>query len=212
MAPQAIPSDKDSRADSAGLRERKRARTRRAIIDAAWVLFTRDGEAATSMHAIAELAEVSDVTMYNYVNSRAQLIEEMFSRDGSMERAVTALAELAEDVPPIEALRALNRAQLEISGAEFRRQRKMLRLINGEPVLRGAYRNAQSGYLEILVDALLPRATRIGMSQQDLHLLCLAYSGMIDGISESRQALSSARAWVDAADHALDLLAAGWAR
>ncbi|MEV6130575.1 TetR/AcrR family transcriptional regulator [Streptomyces violaceusniger] len=208
----AVPPKAADKDLGTGLRERKRQRTRQAILDAAWVLFTRDGVAGTPIRSIAELAEVSDVTLYSYFKSRSQLIEELMSRHSGMDRVVAALNERPASEGPVEALRAIQRRQAELSAAEFKRQIKILRMINDDPVMRGAYRNSLTHYNEILVRTLLPRAQAVGMSERNLTLLCMAFHGMVDGLSDSADALASPQAWADATDEALALLADGWGR
>lgn len=51
----------------AGLRSRKKVKTRLAIEDAALALFEAHGYEATTVEEIAELAEVSTTTFFRYV-------------------------------------------------------------------------------------------------------------------------------------------------
>jgi AcrR family transcriptional regulator len=193
-----------------GRRERKARRTRQLILDAAWLLFTRDGVAQTSVAAIAEVAEVSEVTLYNHFGSRQCLIDEVMSEHGSMDRAVAAIRARPEGEGPIEAMRAIHRGQAELSDDEFRRQVKIVRMINEDPLMRGAYRRQLGAYVEQLVDALRPRAERVGMPRHQLALFCFAFGGIVDALSEDERALASAKAWAEATDAALVLLATGW--
>jgi AcrR family transcriptional regulator len=58
---------------TAGLRERKRVRTRRAIADAALELFARQGFHATTIPQIAEAADVSPRTVSGYFPAKEDL-------------------------------------------------------------------------------------------------------------------------------------------
>ena len=57
-----------------GLRERKKARTRRVIADAAARLFAERGYERVAVSDVAHEAEVSDQTVYNYFQTKEQLV------------------------------------------------------------------------------------------------------------------------------------------
>jgi AcrR family transcriptional regulator len=57
-----------------GLRERKKARTRRVIADAAARLFAERGYERVAVSDVAREAEVSDQTVYNYFQTKEQLV------------------------------------------------------------------------------------------------------------------------------------------
>ncbi|HEY2796136.1 MAG TPA: TetR/AcrR family transcriptional regulator, partial [Micromonosporaceae bacterium] len=58
----------------AGLREQKKAQTRRTIAAAAADLFGRDGYVAVTMAQVATAAGVSDQTLYNYFPTKESLV------------------------------------------------------------------------------------------------------------------------------------------
>ncbi|WP_138466522.1 TetR/AcrR family transcriptional regulator [Poseidonocella sp. HB161398] len=58
----------------AGLRERKKAATRKRILDCAAQMFRQDGYEASRIEDIAEAAELSVATFYNYFGSKADLL------------------------------------------------------------------------------------------------------------------------------------------
>src|SRR5256886_13615933 len=58
----------------AGLRERKKARTRRGIADAAARLFAERGYEQVAVSDVAREAEVSEQTVYNYFQTKEQLV------------------------------------------------------------------------------------------------------------------------------------------
>jgi AcrR family transcriptional regulator len=58
----------------AGLRERKKARTRQAIADAAARLFAARGYEQVAVSDVAREAEVSEQTVYNYFQTKEQLV------------------------------------------------------------------------------------------------------------------------------------------
>src|ERR1700740_2316624 len=57
-----------------GLRERKKARTRRLIADAAARLFAEHGYEQVAVAEVARAAEVSEQTVYNYFQTKEQLV------------------------------------------------------------------------------------------------------------------------------------------
>lgn len=71
----------------AGLRERQKATRRRDILEAAGTLFRRAGYAETSIEAIAERAEVAPGTVYNYFQSKGDLLLALVALDGEEVRA-----------------------------------------------------------------------------------------------------------------------------
>ncbi len=62
------------------LRERQRQHRTRAILDAAWTLFSERGFDETSIEEIAERAEVGPATVYTYFGSKNKLLAALFVR------------------------------------------------------------------------------------------------------------------------------------
>jgi AcrR family transcriptional regulator len=60
--------------DSSGLRERKKARTRRLIADTAARLFAERGYEHVAVSDVAREAEVAEQTVYNYFPTKEQLV------------------------------------------------------------------------------------------------------------------------------------------
>ncbi|QYC40621.1 HTH-type transcriptional regulator AcrR [Nonomuraea coxensis DSM 45129] len=122
----------------AGLRERKKQRTRRALIDAALRLFARKGYADTTLAEIAAAAEVSTRTFFSYFGGKDDLVFH-----DSEERAERALALLAGRRPGESAGALLLRLveagiawALEDDELTFEEAELRLRLVMEEPALR----------------------------------------------------------------------------
>src|SRR5438270_10564606 len=60
-----------------GLRERKKARTRQLIADAAARLFAERGFERVAVSDVAREAEVSEQTVYNYFQTKEQLVTDL---------------------------------------------------------------------------------------------------------------------------------------
>ena len=88
----------------AGLRERKRERTRRAIADAALDLFARQGFHATTIPQIAEAADVSPRTVSGYFPAKEDLAFPY--ADAQMAEFERRLEERAPGETAADALRA----------------------------------------------------------------------------------------------------------
>lgn len=84
--------------DEPGLRERKKLRTRRAILDAAVRLFERKGYDQTTVSEIAAEADVATKTFFNYFPSKEDLV---FS---DQHRRHALMQELVESREPDESL------------------------------------------------------------------------------------------------------------
>ena len=87
-----------------GLRERKRAKTRKTISDVATRLFIERGYDAVTTAEIAHLAEVSVTTLFNYFPTKEALV---YDEDESMEAAlVDAIVSRSPGTTILDATRA----------------------------------------------------------------------------------------------------------
>jgi AcrR family transcriptional regulator len=118
------------------LRDRKRARTRQALIDAAAELFQRKGYDETTIADIAAAAEIGARTFFSYFASKEELL--FPEADYRVQAAVDAIATRRPDEGPADVLlRALGEvntgnAEMVSPLAELR-----LRLIRTVPAVRG---------------------------------------------------------------------------
>jgi AcrR family transcriptional regulator len=84
--------------DSATRRRRTQPQAREAILNAARELFAERGYANTTTRAIAQLAEASEVLLYRYFNSKAELFEQAVS--GPFNQLMEEAHALLEDTDP----------------------------------------------------------------------------------------------------------------
>jgi AcrR family transcriptional regulator len=99
-----------------GLRERKKARTREAIIEAALVLFERQGFDATTVEDIAEAAEVSPRTFFRYFDTKLDVVMARNVDDtGDIDALIAALP---PDLGPLQAVHQVIRQKLADQLAE----------------------------------------------------------------------------------------------
>jgi AcrR family transcriptional regulator len=102
-----------STASGGTLRERKRDRTRRALIDAAIDQFERNGYDGTTVADIAEAAEIGTRTFFSYFASKEELL--FPDSDTRVAAAVTAIAHRKPGDRPAD---VLLRALRDVGGAD----------------------------------------------------------------------------------------------
>lgn len=86
-----------------GRRERKKQRTREALVDAAFALFSEKGFDATTVEEIADAVDVSSRTFFRYFASKEDVA--LTFQEEQTRAIVAALAERPADEPIMTALR-----------------------------------------------------------------------------------------------------------
>jgi AcrR family transcriptional regulator len=142
---------------SLGLRERKKAKTRLAIREAAMTLFERQGYATTTVEQIAEAAEVSPSTFFRYFPTK----EDVVLTDEWDPLIVDVIRSQPPEVSAAEALMAgirtiIMTATPEDMAAERRRQQ----LFQDVPELRARYLHQLTDAIDMLAGVLAERAGR----------------------------------------------------
>jgi AcrR family transcriptional regulator len=107
-----------SRTPSDGLRERKKSRTRDAIVEAALDLFERQGYDATTVEEIAEAADISPRTFFRYFDAKDDVVLPEKQRDEHEPGFEEALAARAADVGPVAAVHQMFRDEAARAIAE----------------------------------------------------------------------------------------------
>ncbi|MFE9423514.1 TetR family transcriptional regulator [Kitasatospora sp. NPDC006697] len=137
------PTSTAPQAGVPGLRERKKQRTRDALVDAAHRLFLSHGYAQTTVDEIAAAVDVSQRTFFRYFANKeeAALAVLADSEDYFIER----LAERPPEEPPLRAMRAAVCASWrDLSAAHHQGGRgvtaalELVQLIEGTPTLLAA--------------------------------------------------------------------------
>jgi AcrR family transcriptional regulator len=191
---------------SPGRRERKKHQTRLALERAALHLVMERGFEHVTVEEIADAADVSRRTFFNYFASKE---EALLGRDP--ERPEHARAELAQrppEEPPLEALRVVVR-ELAAEDAEEREQWLARReLIQGEPRLLAASIGAWVALERALVGAL---AERTGLDpERDLYpALVVAAAVGAARVASMRWRRGAEKPLAALVDDAFDALAAG---
>lgn len=153
----------------AGLRERKKQRTRETIDRVALELFNERGYHATTLADIAEAADVSTRTIFAYFPSKEDIL---FSEFPAMKQALAqALAERPEGKDALETVRDFILASHEGKPDAPGEQRD--RIVRGDETLR-THLHARMAELEDLVAAAI--ADDLGAASDDLRPQVVAAS------------------------------------
>ena len=158
-----------------GLRERKKAKTRAAIREAAMSLFEERGYDSTTVEQIAEAAEVSPSTFFRYFPTKEDVVLED-DWDAPMAAAVRSQP---PEVPALEALVAGMRSVVDTATpADWAAERRRQRLFYEVPELRARYLQQLTAAIDLFASVLAERA---GKSEPDLESRAVA--GAMIGVS-----------------------------
>jgi len=120
-----------------GRRERKKQRTRDALIEAAMELFAAKGYERTAVHEITDAVDVSERTFFRYFASKEDLALS-FVRDGAATFAA-ALAARPPEEEPLTAARAAFHISLRQLAGQLPSYLSVIRLIEATPALLAAH-------------------------------------------------------------------------
>jgi len=151
-----MESSPDSR-PKAGLRERKKARTRAEIQRQALRLFREQGYEGTTVGRIAEAAEVSESTFFRYFPTK----EDVVFWDEFDPLVFEAFKEQPPEMGTVRALRVAIRDVLSrVSAAEKADLLGRLELLMSVPPLRAMLLDGLRGPMGLLAGAMAERAAR----------------------------------------------------
>lgn len=146
---------------NAGLRERKKAKTRAAIREAAMRLFEQQGYPATTVDQIAEAAEVSQSTFFRYFPTK----EDVVLTDDYDPALIAALLAQPPGMHPIDAVaEAIREVFGRMTAAEVAAETRRQRLFADVPELRGRVLQQSAAATDLLARAL---ARREGLPPDD---------------------------------------------
>jgi AcrR family transcriptional regulator len=139
-------------ADPTGLRERKKQRTREAIIDAAMRLFAERGFERTTIADIAAAADIAPRTFFGYFAAKEDVVFHDF--DVMLASLRGRLAERDPGESAIDAMRAWLSAVLQEEDFGDPRERLRRELVRSTPALREHDRALMSRFETVLGDAV----------------------------------------------------------
>src|SRR5215469_11330125 len=161
-------------ANTGGLRERKKARTRAAIRQHALRLFREHGYAATTIEQISAAAEVSPATFFRYFPTK----EDVVLQDDFDVVTLEALQAQPHDLSPIAAFRgAAAAARAQLSAEDAAQFAETTRLTLSVPEIRARALDELVRTTEMITAAI---AARTGRSPDDFAARNLA--GAIIGV------------------------------
>jgi AcrR family transcriptional regulator len=149
----------------AGLREKKKQRTREAIVDAALDLFEKKGFDKTTIADIAAAADIAPRTFFGYFSSKEGVLFE--HEDADFQSFHEAVDSRAEGVTTMEAMRAWIADMLDERGHDDVRDAKRRRCIEQSDDLTAYQRGLMGRFGDIIavgvardlgIDADSPRA------------------------------------------------------
>jgi len=152
----------------AGLRERKKEKTRRTIQEEALKLFANQGYDATTIDQIAEASEISPSTFFRYFATK----EDVVLQDDYDPVLIRMFVEQPPELGPVAALRKTLHDMFEALYPADREQlllRAKLQL--STPALRARLMTTQMGTANVLAGAV---AQRTGLDEDDLEVQAFA--------------------------------------
>lgn len=158
-----------------GLRERKKVRTRDAILRAAVDLFEQKGYEHTTVEEIAEAADVSPRTFFRYFDSK---VEAVMTPKDEREDFGSLIAARPPEEGPVEAMRQIVRSTLGAMVAENPLLVRQMRIMLGTPSLAAVTREH---FNEHSADMATEFAKRLGVAEDDLrpHVIAAAIGNCI---------------------------------
>ena len=187
-----------------GLRERKKLRTRALIQKEALRLFLEKGFEATTIEEIAEAAEISPSTFFNYFPTK----EEVVLQDELDPLILAAFNAQPEGTHPIRALRdSMKTVFGQLTAEQDNVMRQRISLMSSTPALRSAMLTQFADLVDQIAELI---AGRVGREPTDFAIRNLA--GALLGVMMSALLIAASNPnadMIDVADRAMAHLEAG---
>ncbi|MEU8142807.1 TetR family transcriptional regulator [Nonomuraea sp. NPDC048901] len=191
-----------------GLRERKKEKTRLAILDAALDLFLEQGYDSTTVDQIAGSVEISPRTFFRYFTSKDHLV--LWYHDQGEEIMQETLRTRPADEPPftsmIHAVRAVAHDMDDSTPEDTARFLKLRRLLEENPRLVGlsVARGAETER-RLAVEIAARRGVDVATDQRSHLIVAFAMSILRVGFECPQADLTDVRIIVDRMEETLEL-------
>jgi AcrR family transcriptional regulator len=135
-----------------GLRERKKQRTREAIVESAFALFAERGFDGTTIADIAEAADIAPRTFFSYFPSKDDVVFHDFEASHAM--VASWLRDREPGTNTIDALRAgIASAKGELSAESLQEKRLRKRLVRENESLAAHSQHLMGKFADLLAEA-----------------------------------------------------------
>jgi len=190
-----------------GLRERKKEKTRDALVASAMHQFAGRGFDHVTVEEIAASCEVSPRTFFRYFASKEDVL--FADSDARCERLLEALEEQQADASPFQALAAA----VALLTSDYAEQRDMLRvrqeIVTATPSLRTRAAERQQGWESSIIQQLRESGRARDLSDFDLRLLVAGTTAALRVAIEAWIATDGSKDLGEFLDHAFQRLRAG---
>jgi len=167
------PRPASDRPEQAGLRERKKDATRRALAEAALDLASKNGYPAVTVSDITEAVGVSRRTFSNYFSSKAECVAAV--TQGWFDDIMFSLHEAPADLPLDDLLFG---ALTQVAAFVPERWEKIVSLCNSEPELQSMMAAVDAAHVEQLAIVV---GGRVGLPADDIRVRMLSSFGITAG-------------------------------
>lgn len=167
--------------EMAGLRERKKERTRQALADAAAELFDRQGFQDTTIKQIADAADVSPRTVSAYFPVKEELV--FCDHQDVFDQLEERLDQRPQGTTTVDTLRAWLVEMLEDVDVDLEQSRRTRELIESDPSLRTYERGLQERAEQVVAKAV---AVDLGVDEDELvpHMVGAATIAALDAVGQ----------------------------